>query len=76
MLLLKYLNGEDKMGIFDIKRVPRREVTTTIKTYATEYDKEPQKEKKGLFSIKKEPDKQSEQNPMEINNKNQEENYR
>lgn len=63
------------MGLFGIKRVPRREVTTTIKTYATEYDKEPLKEKKGFFSVQKEPDKQPEQNPMEINNENQEENY-
>jgi hypothetical protein len=64
------------MGIFSIKRLPRREVTTTTKVYATEYDKEQsQKEKKGIFGIKKEPEQQPEpEQIMQVENENQEEN--
>ena len=64
------------MGLFSQKRVPRREVTTNVKTYAQEFDKEPVKQKKGLFSQKKEPDPEPQQDTMtEPNqNDNQEEN--
>jgi hypothetical protein len=63
------------MGLFSVKQQPRREVTTTVKTYGVEYDKEPVKQKKGLFSVKKkEPEPQPEQDTMQIENENQEEN--
>ena len=63
------------MGLFSQKRVPRREVTTNVKTYAQEFDREPKKEKKGLFSQKKEPEPEPQDTMIEQNeNPNQEEN--
>jgi len=61
------------MGLFSQKRVPRREVTTNVKTYAQEFDREPKKEKKGLFAQKKEPEPEP-QDTMIEQNENQEEN--
>lgn len=61
------------MGLFSQKRVPRREVTTNVKTYAQEFDKEPVKQKKGLFAQKK-PEPQPEQDTMQIENPEQNEN--
>jgi len=61
------------MGLFSQKRVPRREVTTNVKTYAQEFDREPTKEKRGLFQAKK-PEKQPEPETMQVENENQEEN--
>lgn len=62
------------MGLFS-QRNPRKEITTTVKTYGVEYDKEPTKQKKGLFGIKKkEPEPQPQQDTMQIENPNQEQN--
>ena len=63
------------MGLFSQKRVPRREVTTNVKTYAQEFDREPKKEKKGLFAQKNEPEPEPQDTMIEQNeNPNQEEN--
>lgn len=59
------------MGLFSQKRPPRREVTTTVKTYAQEFDREPKKERKGLFHTKKEPEPQPEQETMQVENQNE-----
>jgi hypothetical protein len=61
------------MGLFSTRN-PRREVTTTVKTYGVEYDKEPVKQKKGLFATKKAEPEPQPQDTMQIENENQEEN--
>lgn len=61
------------MGLFS-QRNPRKEITTTVKTYGVEYDKEPVKQKKGLFAQKKEPEPEPQQDIMIEQNENQEEN--
>ena len=62
------------MGLFSQKRVPKREVTTTVKTYAQEFDREPVKQKKGLFATKKAEPEPQPQDTMQIENPNQEQN--
>jgi hypothetical protein len=61
------------MGLFSTRN-PRKEVTTTVKTYGVEYDKEPTKQKKGLFAQKKEPEPEPQQDTMQIDNPEQNEN--
>jgi len=64
------------MGIFGVKQKPRKEITITTKTYAQEFDREPKKEKKGLFAQKNEPEPEPQDTMIEQNeNPNQEENY-
>jgi len=64
------------MSLFSVfqSRKPRREVTTNVKTYAQEFDREPEKEKKGLFGIKKKQEYTPEQeDTMKIENYNEDE---